>query len=104
MTAEAGQPEVYPNLQAVLTRPIDWQVYHRLTLGHGSGRDDFETLKAITFLTSLLSSNQLPKSCFVRAARGTHVARGRHEPNGGSARPKGAATDGAVGTLSLRRF
>jgi TnpA family transposase len=24
--AEAGQPEAYPNLQAVLTRPIDWQV------------------------------------------------------------------------------
>jgi TnpA family transposase len=24
--AEAGQPEAYPNLQAVLTRPIDWQL------------------------------------------------------------------------------
>src|ERR1700737_12471 len=24
--AEAGQPDAYPNLQAVLTRPIDWQL------------------------------------------------------------------------------
>ena len=24
--AEAGQPEAYPNLHAVLTRPIDWQL------------------------------------------------------------------------------
>jgi hypothetical protein len=94
MTAEAGQPEVYPNLQVVLTRPIDWQVYHRLTLGHGSGRDDFETLKAITFLTSLLSSNQLPKSSFVRAARGTHAARVRHEPSGESMAPKGRRNAG----------
>ena len=26
VSAEAGQPEAYPNLQAVLTRPIDWQL------------------------------------------------------------------------------
>ena len=31
----------------------DEQVCHRLMLRHGEGRDDFETLKAVTFLTSL---------------------------------------------------
>lgn len=104
MTAEAGQPEVYPNLQVVLTRPIDWQVYHRLTLGHGSGRDDFETLKAITFLTSLLSSNQLPKSSFVRAARGTHAARVRHEPSGESMAPKGRRNAGSLNSTVASRL
>jgi hypothetical protein len=32
MTAEAGQPEAYPNLQAVLTRPIDWQLIRSNTI------------------------------------------------------------------------
>ena len=26
---EAGRPEAYPNLQAVLTRPIDWQLFRQ---------------------------------------------------------------------------
>ena len=26
---EAGQSEAYPNLQAVLTRPIDWQLFRQ---------------------------------------------------------------------------
>jgi hypothetical protein len=63
--AEAGQPEAYPNLQAVLTRPIDWQlmqirsddqVCHRLTLGHSGDGGDFETLHPQQSQTSHLPS------------------------------------------------
>ena len=96
MTAEAGQPEVYPNLQAVLTRPIDWQVYHRLTLGHGSGRDDFETLKTVTFLNSLLSSSQPSEvvvcSSSARNSRSAGETRAERRINA----PKGRRNSGSL--------